>query len=69
VDAVDIVTRNESQIRRMAVENIQGALRAPRPSAFFCSSCEEVIPDSRRLAVPGCNMCIDCQKNSERRGV
>lgn len=38
-------------------------------SAEDCASCGEVIPQARRLAVPGCQHCVDCQSLMEvRRG-
>lgn len=43
-------------------------------SAFECEGCGKPIPESRRLAVIGCTMCIDCQaidelKNKHYRSV
>lgn len=26
-----------------------------------CIDCDEPIPEARRLAVPGCRRCVDCQ--------
>nr|WP_312231682.1 TraR/DksA C4-type zinc finger protein [Pseudomonas sp.] len=38
-------------------------------SAEECESCGTDIPLARRLAVPGCQTCIDCQSLREvRRG-
>ncbi|HGY9618054.1 TraR/DksA C4-type zinc finger protein [Pseudomonas putida] len=36
-------------------------------SAEECDACEEQIPPARRLAVPGCRFCVDCQGLLERR--
>ncbi|HDD0185562.1 TraR/DksA C4-type zinc finger protein [Escherichia coli] len=36
-------------------------------SAERCEECGEDIPESRRAAVTGCQMCIDCQCEKERR--
>lgn len=36
-------------------------------SAERCEECDEPIPEPRRAAVPGCQMCIDCQCEKERR--
>lgn len=38
-----------------------------RPSAQFCSDCDEAIPLPRQLAVSGCETCISCQDLRERR--
>ncbi|UQY33802.1 TraR/DksA C4-type zinc finger protein [Pseudomonas fulva] len=37
-------------------------------SAEECESCGTDIPLARRLAVPGCQTCVDCQSLRERRG-
>lgn len=47
-------------------------LLAARParggvSALECDSCGEDIPAARRLAVPGCCRCAECQGLAERR--
>lgn len=36
-------------------------------SAVACDACDEEIPQARRLAVPGCRFCVDCQGLRERR--
>lgn len=33
-----------------------------------CRNCDEEIPERRRLAVPGCDLCIDCQTALEKGG-
>lgn len=37
------------------------------PSLMFCDECEEPIPEGRRLAQPGCTLCIECQSNDDLR--
>lgn len=34
-------------------------------SPEMCIDCGERIPEARRLAVPGCCRCIDCQEEFE----
>jgi phage/conjugal plasmid C-4 type zinc finger TraR family protein len=34
-------------------------------SLTHCVDCEEKIPEARRVAVPGCKRCIDCQTDLE----
>lgn len=34
-------------------------------SAFECEECCKPIPESRRRAVIGCTMCVDCQAINE----
>lgn len=36
------------------------------PSAVQCEECDEVIPDARRLAVPGVRLCVACQTGHDR---
>jgi len=35
------------------------------PTRTECDECGEPIPEKRRLAVPGCRLCIDCQRALE----
>lgn len=36
-------------------------------SAKHCESCGEDIPEPRRVAVPGCKTCSDCQRLIEMK--
>ncbi len=36
-------------------------------SALFCEDCDCGIPEARRMAVPGVQLCVDCQTIRERR--
>lgn len=36
-------------------------------SARCCEVCEEVIPEARRMAVPGVRLCVDCQGDLEKQ--
>lgn len=36
-------------------------------SFLFCESCDDPIPESRRLAQPGCTQCVSCQSIEESR--
>ncbi|HGT4384672.1 TPA: TraR/DksA C4-type zinc finger protein [Neisseria meningitidis] len=40
---------------------------ADAPSAQECEECGEIIPEARRLAVPGCRLCIECRREEEQR--
>ncbi len=37
------------------------------PSLEECEECGEEIPEARRIAAPGCTMCITCQEISEKK--
>ena len=60
------------QAQRLQDERLQQAIanrvQYQGESAEDCASCGEVIPQKRRLAVPGCQMCFDCQSLRESRG-
>jgi len=34
-------------------------------SFLFCEWCDEAIPELRRIAVPGCTRCVNCQAIDE----
>lgn len=56
----DILT--ESTLSKLRSKRYQGH------SGLYCCKCLEPIPDERRLAMPGCCLCIDCQREEEIRG-
>ncbi len=35
-------------------------------SAEFCEECDEPIPERRRVALPGVQLCINCQTEIEK---
>ncbi|HHE6469510.1 TPA: DksA/TraR family C4-type zinc finger protein [Providencia rettgeri] len=36
-------------------------------SAEFCEECGEVIPEARRLALPGVKFCVNCQSELDKK--
>jgi len=40
--------------------------QATEPSAEECEECGDEIPEARRLAVPGCKLCVFCKEKQER---
>lgn len=38
----------------------------PGESARHCVECDEPIPEARRLAVPGVQLCVGCQTGRDR---
>jgi phage/conjugal plasmid C-4 type zinc finger TraR family protein len=38
------------------------------PAQTECDACGDEIPEARRLAVPGCRLCVKCQLEIERAG-
>lgn len=51
-----------------AIANVrrQLALQAAEPSAEECEECGDEIPQARRLAMPGCKLCVFCKERQER---
>jgi phage/conjugal plasmid C-4 type zinc finger TraR family protein len=55
-----------------AIHNNMNAIAAIRakigvgPGLTHCAECGDKIPKARRLAVPGVQMCVDCQNYAER---
>ena len=55
-----------------AIHNNMNAIAAVRakigvgPGLTHCQECGDKIPKARRLAVPGVQLCVDCQNYAER---
>lgn len=41
------------------------AMQALRPSATHCQDCDNIIPEGRRIAVAGCQYCVNCQQQHD----
>lgn len=63
-DAMDQVTDREQAIADAKLAQRQ---RYVGVSAFECEGCGSIIPEARRLAVPGCTECAYCKAAGERR--
>lgn len=44
---------------------IDSRVRYQGLSAKDCAECGELIPEARRVAVPGCVLCVDCKQIME----
>lgn len=47
-----------------AVSHARSNIRSGK-SAEFCEVCDAAIPEARRVAVPGVQLCISCQSAAE----
>ena len=57
------------QVQAAALQRaIDNRVRYEGVSALECDDCGDEIPEARRLAVPGCRLCVDCQGLAEARG-
>ncbi|SFD67437.1 transcriptional regulator, TraR/DksA family [Thiohalospira halophila DSM 15071] len=61
-DSTDHSQEREAQVTAEAMR--QRAESAPAGESAL--ECAEPIPDDRRAAIPGCQVCIDCAERLER---
>lgn len=65
----DIVDRaqkaSEAWLEDALAAREAAAAKATAESAKYCRECERAIPEVRRQAVPGCQLCRDCQEDLE----
>lgn len=59
----------QEQIERTLDDAIERARRRlPQgESRKHCEECDALIPEARRLAVPGVRLCIDCQNEQDKK--
>lgn len=69
-DDIDRAQAREEEMRADALaEHARRADGQPSlPSAHHCAICGEDIHPARRLAIPGVQTCIECQRDLEREG-
>lgn len=66
MDAVDYAVDARELLDELALRSRPGLVRR-RDGGIECQECGEDIPEARRLAVPGCPHCVDCQQEIDRR--
>lgn len=77
IDKIEFNNEEEAEVAQIntlimndnAIHKVRDALakQAKEPSLEECEECGEEIPEARRIAVPGCKLCIYCKEKSERR--
>lgn len=78
IDALDEASRCEmaeresavrDQLERTRIDAQRGADReaARAGQEAICTDCDDPIPEPRRLAVPGCLRCIECERAKHTR--
>jgi phage/conjugal plasmid C-4 type zinc finger TraR family protein len=45
---------------------VRGAGKTSGQSSDVCLECGEDIPARRKIAIPGCSLCVSCQVEKER---
>ena len=68
MDDIDRACAREESDRDAAIEAARGhyAINWEVASAIECAGCGCQIPEARREAVPGVQLCVDCQTQAER---
>jgi phage/conjugal plasmid C-4 type zinc finger TraR family protein len=63
----DIADRaqNEMYWTRKAMEQNRVQLNPIGASAHWCIECGDPIPEARRQAVPGVQLCVECQQEAD----
>lgn len=64
MDIIDIANARADRFNKAALSRV-GSSGPARESLTHCEDCGEPIPEARRLAVPGCTRCRDCQEEFE----
>lgn len=64
---VDEVDKAQSGIEREEAERMKRLRLDVGISPFCCYSCGKIIPEKRRLALPGTPYCIVCATEREER--
>lgn len=66
MDEVDDSQKAERLYREEALGNRRQVGRPGWQSLTHCTDCGEEIPEKRRLAIEGCQRCLDCQENYDK---
>jgi phage/conjugal plasmid C-4 type zinc finger TraR family protein len=71
-DEADIANDYQARLNLDGICRVKGALREaplhkiPSSSPVDCEWCWAEIPEQRRMAMPGCTLCVECQGVKER---
>lgn len=64
MDAADIATDTTQALTEASLAQ---RTRYQGVSRLYCLECEEEIPEGRRQAIPGVELCVACQELEEGR--
>lgn len=64
MDIIDNAQRTEEQARMSALNRAK-AVSNRGPAREDYAKCGEPIPAARREAVPGCQLCVECQQEQD----
>ena len=66
MDIIDNASELEELHRNAALSRAR--LNAHATSATHCQTCGDELPEARRKAIPGCQLCASCKRIEELRG-
>ncbi|WP_320040747.1 TraR/DksA C4-type zinc finger protein [uncultured Desulfobacter sp.] len=64
VDFADRASAIETEHTARGIEMARAAI-STGPGLTHCENCGEEIPERRRMCVPCCRLCVDCQAQAE----
>jgi len=64
-DTIDAASELEELQRQTAIQAHR--INHNAVSAEHCEECGDPIPEARRIAVPGCQTCAECQEEIEHK--
>ncbi|EGT5668520.1 TraR/DksA family transcriptional regulator [Cronobacter dublinensis subsp. dublinensis] len=66
-DSMDLVQQRVEEERERNI--LKARSRQAAPSRFLCESCSGPIPEARRAALPGVELCVTCQEIKELKSL
>lgn len=68
MDDADFGNKKEDFLLNKTINMHRRKMQPICQSAFFCAICGAKIPEQRRRALPGIQICVTCKRLSERTG-
>ncbi|OVZ82204.1 TraR/DksA family transcriptional regulator [Yersinia kristensenii] len=65
MDSIDIANEHAERMLELNLKKVLN--KALLPAAHACDTCGVEIPEERRKAVPGVQLCVDCKSIEEQR--
>ena len=65
-DSMDTAQQREQVERERLINNARSRVAAP--SRFTCEECDAPIPEARRIAILGVELCVTCKEVAELKG-
>ncbi|MGC6386671.1 TraR/DksA C4-type zinc finger protein [Ewingella sp. S1.OA.A_B6] len=64
-DLLDSITERQAEILDAQINAARQSVTGV--SAMFCIDCDRPIPETRRAALPGVELCVTCKELQEQR--